>query len=273
MERSGTFIATLHSERATDIPCLTNILNRCCVETAGSHAFSWASKIEDRKAYREAARAVLSQDNMSVADKEALAVFAALTSDLTTDRKGSLQSTLFDLTSGNQRFLTSILDMSEEFTEEAVREALLGPWQYRDNQHSLGWDPRTQRLHALRSKLPEKDKSKRSVRAAVFLAAQALPLFPCFVRGTKLYTTGFYQDSEEDWFSWPIWCDGITRETLYSLLVHPFSSDLKKRGVDVVYHCRRTRTGGAEGNYQIFSNSSERVWPRSRVVRNSRMIL
>jgi hypothetical protein len=197
---------------------------------------------------------------VSPADKEALAIFAALSSDLSPKGKGLLQSTLLDLTSGNQRFLKSILELSEQFTDEDIHEALVGPWRYKDEHHSLGWDPHTQRLHALRNKLPEKDKSKRSVRAAVFLATQALPLFPCFVRGGGLRTTGFYREDDEDWFSWPIWGDPISLGTLCSLLAYPFSADLKHRGVDIVYHCRRARTGGAEGNYQVFSHASDGSW-------------
>jgi hypothetical protein len=258
-EKTGAFIAVLHG--IPSIACLTETINRRCAATKSSSGFCWSSKIDNRQKYRAAASALLAQNNVSPKDSEALAIFAALSSDLTINGKGSLQSTLFDLTSGNQRFLTSILESAERLTEDAVREALFGPWQYNDDNHSLGWDPQTQRLHALRNKLPEKDKSKRSVRAVVFLATQALPPFPCFARGGKLYTTGFYRDGDEDWFSWPIWRAPLSVGTLGSLLAQRFAADLKKRGVEIVYRCRRIRTGGAEGNYQVFSYASERPWP------------
>jgi hypothetical protein len=202
---------------------------------------------------------------------DALAMFAALTSDVVTTKKGTLRATMFDLTSGNQRFLESIRALAGKpekqggkpnpISNDELCDALLGPWQYSDDNHALGWDPHTQRLHALRHKLPEKDKSNRSVRVAVFLATQALPLFPSFARGRALFTTGFHRDDGEDWFCWPIWRDPISLDTLRSLLTHPFTGDLKRRGVDVVYRCRRVRTGGAEGNYQVFSHASERPWP------------
>ena len=173
-------------------------------------------------------------------------MLAALASDLAL-RNGVLQSTFLDLTSGNQLFLKSILALAgqrddrgkkkkkenkdlqqEQVTEEAIREALFGPWQYRDDHHSLGWDPQTQRLHALRHKLPEQDKANRSVRIAVFLASQALPIFPCFVTDHgRFRTTGFFRENGEDWFSWPIWRVPITLETLRSLVTHPFTADLK----------------------------------------------
>lgn len=60
----------------------------------------------------------------------------------TINGKSSLPSTLLDLTSGNQRFLKGILELSEPFAEDDIQEALFGPWQYRDNNHSLGWDRR-----------------------------------------------------------------------------------------------------------------------------------
>jgi hypothetical protein len=262
-ETSGPFVAALHSQRVPDLASLTKIVNEQCTATRASPAFGWSSKIDDREKYRHVALALLMEDSVSPANKQALAVFTALGSDLITNSKDSLQPTLLDLTSGNQRFLNSIIQLSEPLSEDAMRETLFGPWRYRDDHHSLGWDPQTQRLHALRNKLPERDKSNRSVRASVFLAAQALPLFPCFVRGGKLHTTGFYRDRDEDWFSWPIWRAPIGVDTLRSLLTCRFSGDLKKRGVELAYHCRRTRTGGAEGNYQIFSNASERLWPSS----------
>src|SRR2546422_48910 len=81
-----------------------------------------------------------------------------------------------------------------------------------DDEHSLGWDPNSQRLHALRNRAPTNDDQNRSVAPAVFLATQALPLFPCFASGEDLHTTGFYRDNGEDWFSWPIWHNPISLE-------------------------------------------------------------
>ena len=133
----------------------------------------------------------------------------------------------------------------------------------RRGDHSLGWDPQTQRLHALRGKIPEHDKENRSVRAAVFLASLALPMFPCFAVAGGLQTTGFHREDNDDWFSWPIWREPISLATLRSLLSHPFNGDLEQRGVDVVCRCRVAHTGGSQGNYQVFGHPEERHWPRS----------
>jgi hypothetical protein len=267
---SGYLVAVLFAETKLDILTLTKALNWQCEQTQKSPAFTWSSKIDDREEYRRAAQRLLDQERDSKS-ADALTAFAALASDVVTN-KGSLQSSMLDLTSGNQGFLERVLVLAgkpakskgkpDHLSEDAVREALLGPWLYRDEHHALGWDPETQRLHALRHKLPEKDKENRSVRAAVFLATQALPLFPCFAIGRSLYTTGFHHDDGEDWFSWPIWRAPLSLDTLRSLLAYRFTADLQRRGVELVYRCRRVRTGGAESNYQVFGHAQQRPWPR-----------
>ena len=274
-QESRMFVASLHTEKPFNIACLTRIINLRCRVVRESPAFKWSSKIDDRQKYREEVHKLLVQDNVSQENADVLAIFAALASDLATTKKGTLQSSLMDLTSGNQHFLKSIRTLAgqpkgkkkqdpEEFTEDAVREALFGPWQYLDDYHSMGWDPQTQRLHPLRNKAPTNEETNASVRAAVFLATQALPLFPCFVRGGRLYTTGFYREGNEDWFSWPIWSMPITIDILRSLLAHPFRPALKRRGVEIVYRCRRASTGGEKGDYRVFSNASVRSWSRSQ---------
>jgi hypothetical protein len=269
--RDGESTALLQCETKVDITTLTKMLICRGKQQRESIALTWSAKIDDREKFREAGQRLLQQPQ-SRDTGDALATLAALASDLLTGNNGVLRPTLLDLTSGNQRLLTNIRVLAGEpkqkkgtgtpFTEEMVREAVMGPWLYRDEEHALGWDPQTQRLHALRHKLPEQDKGNRSVRAAVFLATQALPLFPCFAAGRQLRTTGFHRDKGDDWFAWPIWRDPISLDTLRSLLAHSFNKDLRRRGVEVVYRCRRVRTGGAEGNYQVFSHSEQWLLPR-----------
>ncbi len=249
-----------------------------------SPALGWpdGQKKTDRKInkqqparFREYAKKALAQEDISLARIQSNA-FAALTTDAIITRDHMLQPTYFDMTSASQGFVDQIKDLAKNLAKVpsgqstkptpqcSFQEALIGPWQYRDDEHSLGWDPQAQRLHALRNKAPTNDAQGLSVRAAVFLASQALPLFPCFAVAGKLRTTGFYREKGEDWFSWPIWRDPISLDTLRSLLAHPFSNDLRRRGVEVVYRCRRVRTGGSEGNYQVFSHPELRAWPLTR---------
>jgi hypothetical protein len=189
-------------------------------------------------------------------------------------KKTVIQTTHFVMTSGQQDLVSGMRKAATRLAkhskngnvpaeiQEMIKEALFGPWQYRDDEHSLGWDPQGQRLHALRNKAPTNDAKKRSVCAAVFLATQALPLFPCFAVRSRLRTTAFHRDKNgDDWFAWPMWREPISLSTLRSLLAHPVNRDLHRRGVRMVYRCRRVPTGGAEGNYQIFSNSEEYILP------------
>jgi hypothetical protein len=262
-------IAVIGSERALDIDGVARVLLCRGKQQRESAALNWSTKIDNRTKYREAARNAI-QALAERRPRDDVDMLAALASDLVDDG-GKLRSTAFDLTSGNQRILQSLRVLAGEpetakgkpdpLTREAIEEALIGPWKYRDGHHSLGWDPNAQRLHALRGKLPEKDKENRSVRAAVFLASQALPLFPCFSVRRRLRTTGFHRHDDDDWFAWPIWREPISLDTLRSLVAQPFSADLRERGVDVVYRCRRSHTGGSEGNYQVFSHPEERPWP------------
>lgn len=265
--------AAIETERPLDIKAVTRILLCRSKQQRESSALTWSTKIDNRERYRKTARKTLEQ-LCEGASRDAADMLGALASDLVLEKKGKLRSTSLDLTSGNQQLLKSFRVLAGEpdtakgkpspLSEAAVREALIGPWKYQDDHHSLGWDPQAQRLHALRGKLPEKDKANRSVRAAVFLASLALPLFPCFAVGGRLRTTGFHHYDGDDWFAWPIWSKPISLDTLRSLLAHPFDGDLRVRGVTAVYRCRCAHTGGAEGNYQVFSHPEERTWPVRR---------
>jgi len=253
----GNTHAFIASSLHLDMETITKTLNCRAEQQRESAALTWSKKIDNRGKYREAVQAIIGQGG----ERDSLDMFVAQASDLVTAQKTgklvSLVSTDFVMTSGKQSFLKSLCDMAKNFEEEAIKETLCGPWAYQDDAHSLGWDPQVQRLHALRGMAPEKNRKNRSVRAAVFLASQALPLFPCFAVGTELRTTGFYRDDEEDWFAWPVWGAPISLDTLRSLLSQPVDTHLRDRGIERTYRCRRTRTGGAEGNYQTFSFSEE----------------
>ncbi len=206
----------------------------------------------------------------------ALAILPSIGSDLVSRQKGTgkkkktvIQTTLFAMTSGQQDMVSGMRKTASKLAKRSqkgnvpdqivrmLKEALFGPWQYGDDEHPLGWDPQVQRLHALRNKAPTNDSKKRSVCGAVFLATQALPLFPCFAIHNRLRTTGFQRDRRgDDWFVWPIWYEPISLSTLRSLLSHPHD-DLHDRGIQTFYRCLRAPTGGAEGDYRIFSNSEE----------------
>lgn len=261
-DKNRLTFAVLKTQQLVDIDSVAEVLRCRGKEFEESPALTWSNKIDDKGKYRKGADECLNEF-FETGSREAVDMLAALASDMVIDKSGILRSTGFDLTSGNQQILKSFrkLASSAVLTNVSIREALIGPWKREDKHHSLGWDPQAQRLHALRGKAPEKDKLERSVASAVFLASQALTLFPCFAVAGKLKTTGFCHHDGEEWFTWPVWRDPIPVSSLRSLLGHSFTTDLRQRGVEVVYWSQRAHTGGSQGNYQVFSHSKERPWP------------
>lgn len=179
--------------------------------------------------------------------------YVAYGSEMTTDgSKGLVKPSAFHMTSGQQKFFKSISELGESLrsnSEEAIQEALFGPWLYRDKCHSLGWDPTTERMYALRHRAPTSE-APLSVRAAVWFAVEALPLFPTVVVHGKLETTGFVKQDGEVRFVWPIWTEPIGLDSLKTLLatselggVQEASRSLGKRGVAAVYQAIRSEFG------------------------------
>jgi len=97
-----------------------------------------------------------------------------------------------------------------------LREALFGPWKYADNQHSLGWDPATILMGAFTPKAPT-SMSKTGVRAAVWLAIESLPFFPCFFED-GLATCGFVKKGRKQSFHWAVWEAPLSLAAVRTLL-------------------------------------------------------
>jgi hypothetical protein len=255
-------VAVLFSELSIDVPAIVNEVAYVAKKQKRSSSWTWSKKIDGkdgRPKYREVARAAVTKLLDRKTTRRDVDMLAASASDLVGD-KDRLRSTAFDLTSANQGLLNRLVAVAgsiETNTKVQVKEALLGPWQYQDEDHSLGWDPQTQRLHALRWKAPTNDTAGRSVRAAVFLASVGLPLFPCFAAGGKLRTTAFHSHEHAEWFAWPVWGEAVSLATLRSLVSHPVNCNLRQRGVRVVYRSRVAPTGGSRGNYRIFGHPEE----------------
>ena len=271
--------ASLYCESLSDDEFTTGLLTAVADEAKSYLACLEAYKITEAEApldnFRESGLQALRENGCEPAEM-ALAILPSFGSDLVFRQKGTgkkkktvIQTTLFAMTSGQQDLVPGMRKVAKRLAKrsknenvpneivETIKEALFGPWRYDDDEHPLGWDPQVQRLHALRNKAPTNDAQKRSVCGAVFLATQALPLFPCFAINNRLRTTGFHRDrNAEDWFAWPIWNEPISLGTLRTLLAHPHD-DLRERGIQTVYRCRRAPTGGADGDYRIFSSSEE----------------
>jgi len=189
--------------------------------------FSWSKAVKNalkEGLRREAGRALgdATADNHQLADW-----FQAFASELAHDKEDLLESTPFDMTVARQLFLADAEWLTKNLAEpdkkhgdsvnaESFREALFGPWKYADNQHSLGWDPPTILMGAFTPKAPT-SMNKAGVRAAVWLAMESLPFFPCFFDG-GLATCGFKKKGGRHNLHWAVWETPLSFAAVRTLL-------------------------------------------------------
>lgn len=190
--------------------------------------FSWSNTLKnvEQAAWVNAVSSAITSEQ-----KEWLAAFGAFGAR-------RFYPTPFDMTSGSQKFLRELAMLPGSVTPESVREALFGPWMYRDSTHSLGWDPNMVRAGAFTSVQPRELKKERSV-AAVWLASESLPLFPCFiVEGGLLAARGWVNHQ----FRWSVCERPVTLAGLKALIRNPWHPQ-----VTAVYGSSRIRAGRQAG--------------------------
>lgn len=195
-------------------------------------------------AYRAALAAAIERDD------ESATFLAALAADGAVDKaKGLIKPTAFYMASGQQSFLDAmkaILALIRDTPQAAWNEALIGPWRYAAPLWGAGWDPGTERMHALRHKAPTKEKTS-CVAGAVWLGFEALPLFPSFSVRSRDRTVGFVAHSRGKHWRWPIPNRPVDLDSLSLLLSSPevaFAPKLPCRpGVGAIYESTRYEFG------------------------------
>jgi hypothetical protein len=191
--------------------------------------FSWSSTLKDVN-HEDWVKAVAGATTSE--QWEWLAAFGAPGAE-------RFHQTPFDMTSGSQKFPAELAALPVAVTQESVREALFGPWMYRDSTHSLGWDPNMVRAGAFTSVQPRELKKERGVTAAVWLASESLPLFPCFIaEGGRLVVRAWVGHQ----FRWPVWEQPVTLAGLKALIRNPSHPQ-----VTAVYGSSRTKAGRQPG--------------------------
>jgi hypothetical protein len=214
------------------------------------------------------AKADAAREAATVYQRETVDFFAAFAADGATSNSGDMKPTALCMTSGQMKFLkelrviTAILALipkSEDVSlVERFRAALAEPWNYADAQHSLGWDPTNEPVHALGAYDPSGQGKQTSVRSLVYLAAEAISLFPVFACSGRLRTTGFHRDEHrQSWFQWPIWEPELSVRSVRSLLqlgeiAHPTGreAELRSRGICAIYRSRRHEFGKGYGIFR-----------------------
>lgn len=209
--------------------------------------FNWSDDIKvSPDKYRK--RMLKQVVDSSLYQRQGADFFAAYGSEMVLDqtKKGNVKPTELHMTAGQQKFLKLIhkdlVNSMSQKTAEAYSEALFGPWRREDNVNALGWDPASRRLHALRHRAPSSDVF-HCVRAAVWLAVEALPLYPTAASSGRLQTTGFTK-TRPVMFAWPIWKPPIGLDTLRTLIMtSDRPTSLQRRGVAAIYRSERAESG------------------------------
>lgn len=197
--------------------------------------------------YRRHLVAALRDDDRYWAD-----FLTAIATDGAVDRQKQLvKPSAFYMVSGQQSFLDGmrqILTLARAQPVMLFQEALIGPWSYRSRTHSLGWDPNTERLYALRHKAPTAEKPS-CIAGAMLLGFAALNLMPVVSRAGRALTVGFSRDRGNHKFCWPIFSAGIDSFELQSLLRAGrrcwIGNDGRalRRGIEAVFESERFEFG------------------------------
>ena len=107
-------------------------------------------------------------------------------------------------TAGQQQFLDIVREVLDASVCARLREAILGPWRFDATTKTLRWDPRGERIYAVRGFNPSKDPSL-NVPGADWLAFVGRCFFPTVNRNGTLETTACNRDWKVSAMRWPLW--------------------------------------------------------------------
>ena len=264
--QSDDWHAVLYLPTEMEKERLVDLLTQYLIKQT-SDVFAWS---DDVRVLPDTYKEILKNgvDNANLTVRKYCDYLAAFASEMARDNtaKGLAKPTFFYMTSGQQSFLGSAVELVEAYRKERpekITEALFGPWLYQDKQHALGWDPAAERVYALRHKKPG-EEAPTSVSAAIRLALEALPLFPVFPDKTgRLHTSGFIRTkSRENVFEWPLWQAPISLDSLKTLLTSNLDkehkSELAKRGVNALFRSIRSEFGQGYGIFR----PAQLVWQK-----------
>lgn len=189
---------------------------------------------------------------LSAGDARAAEYAAAFGSEVCVDHKRNrieYTNLSFITGSGHQDFVTTALKLSDSVTAASIREALFGPWEYKDQSLSFRWDPADAAEYALSASDPSKDGAW-TVWGVNRLAFEALPLLPVQPTWRGLRTTGFREERYPEEFTWPVWHAALDSDTVRSLLsLEELQEECPRRpvlgamGIGDVFRSPRVRIG------------------------------
>lgn len=254
-ELADDWIAVLSSARYATPDALIDHLSEWAKSPLLDRILGWADDVRvPSEQYRQRLDESLANGDLDLATF--LCAFAA---DGAIDgSKKQIKPSAFYMVSGQQSFLGGAKDILSQCRAQGrhvFEEALIGPWRYGTRAHSLGWDPGTERLYALRHRAPTAEKPC-CIAGAVLLGLWALPLFPPISARGREQTIGFDREDGERHFSWPVFTTAIGIDELRSLLHTRQGSaagDARRRqGIAAVYRSRRSEFGQG---YAVFRSA------------------
>jgi hypothetical protein len=166
--------------------------------------------------------------------------------------------------SGQQKLFPSILSIPVSADLAGIEEALKGPWKRSDPGSPLGLDPERLQSHATSAMDPSKSGQRRTA-LAVWLAMEALPLFPVVpVAHDAAHTASF--DRRETHargmkFAWALWSAPMSIFSISTLIAQvskvmhePTSlsdqefdgthlNEFSARGVTAFFCCKKEQNG------------------------------
>lgn len=211
------WIAVVRTRAASDAVGLVDKLVEWIGGDSLDRLLDWADDVRIApEAFRQRLTAALDDGDLEMAG-----FLSALIADGAVDgQKGLTKPCGFYMVSGQQSFLGGMREIVRQVRVDArvaFEEALIGPWRYRIRAHSLGWDPNTERLYALRHRAPTSEKPV-CIGGAILLAFWALPLFPAVAIDGRASTVGFIRTEKGQCFTWPVWSVPVSLDELTSLL-------------------------------------------------------
>jgi hypothetical protein len=179
---------------------------------------------------------------------------SAFVTDVAVDNNGNIKPSALHFTAGQQQFLQMARELVDKVTEDDLREAISGPWQYAKPLPVMGWDNTASRDYALRASNPSTD-TKLGVPGADWLAIRGLSFVPTAPSGQRVLTTACDGGWKDGAFRWPLWTVPLSAAVVRSLLradyVRFTRGERQARGLGAVFGSGIKRhANGGRGSFE-----------------------
>lgn len=151
--------------------------------------------------------------------------------------------------SGHQHYLDTMAKLIQNVRHDHLREALFGPWRYRDERLSMRWDPDDAREHAYQWTSPG-NETTFTVWGANLLASEGTLFFPTVPATAGRSTTGFANVGRATVFTWPLWAASLSSDVVRSLIQleemrrrRLVMTTLNSRGILAVFRSEKIKIG------------------------------